>query len=414
MLFRLLKRSFLNQKKAMAVMVVSVAVGTAVAASLLTVASEISGKVAVELRSFGANIRVEPRVEGMAGLSGQARYLREDDLKKIKTVFWRHNILGFAPYLEVEATLETVSGARRRVRAVGTWYEKQLPLPGEEKRFRVGVVSVTPWWDVEGDWPSGEEVLLGAALAERLHLSIGDRVRLDGRELRVSGIVNTGGAEDGRVFAELADLQRWRGLGGKIGSVLVSALTTPMDDFAYKDPQTMSRTEYEKWYCTAYVTSVAKQVEEVMAGSRARPIWQVAETEGRVLEKLKAAVYLLSLVSLLASALGVATTMVTSLLRRTEEIGLMKAMGADSVKIVVMFLAEASVIGLVGGLVGLLASIGISKEIGLRVFGTVLEQRVMLFPLSVGISLLIALLGSLLPISRALKIRPAVVLKGAE
>ncbi|MBI5140655.1 MAG: ABC transporter permease [Nitrospirae bacterium] len=398
----------------MAIMVIAVAFGTALAASLLTVSFEISNRVAVELRAFGANISVEPKVEGMAGLAGQTRWLNESDLKKIKTVFWRHNILGFSPVLEAENEVEA-AGRRERVTIAGTWHEKKLQLPGEERKFSAGAVSVSPWWDVQGAWPPDDSsVAVGSALAARLGVSTGNAITVSGRRFTVSGILTTGGREDEQVVMELSALQSLAGLQGKISRVLVSALSTPMDDFAYKNPDKMSRAEYEKWYCTAYVTSIAKQVEEVMTGSRARPVWQVAETEGKVLDRLRTAIYLLCAVALAASSIGVATTMITSLLRRVEEIGLMKAMGADSFGIARLFLSEAVIIGLAGGLVGLLASVWISGEIGLRVFGTKLAQRTMLFPLSVTIALVISVTGSLFPIARALRIKPAVVLKGAE
>ncbi len=418
MLLRLLRRSFGNQRKAMAVMVVSVAFGTALAASLLTVSFEISDKVARELRAFGANITVEPRREGLAELSGAGRYLKERDLPKIKTIFWRHNIVGFAPFLEARVDLsmdrETVDG----IPATGTWYQKDIPQPGEQKPFRAGVVSVAPWWELDGAWPvpgrSPVEIALGRDLAGERNLVVGDAVVVNGRAARVTAVVTTGGPEDERVLMDIDDLQSLTARDGKISRVLVSALTTPMDAFAYKDPETMSRAEYEKWYCTGYVTSIAQQIQEVMTGSRARPVWKIAETEGVVLNRLKAAVYLLSAISLLASALGVGTTMITSLLRRTDEIGLMKAIGADSVRIVILFLSEAVVIGLAGGTLGLIASAYISKWIGIVVFQTVLAQRDALIPLALGISLIIAVLGSLFPIVRALRIQPAMVLKGAE
>jgi putative ABC transport system permease protein len=82
MLFRLLKKSFLNQKKSMVMMFVSVAVGTALAASLITISLDISAKVSKELRSFGANIIVEPKIEGLADISGQKRYLQQQDIDR--------------------------------------------------------------------------------------------------------------------------------------------------------------------------------------------------------------------------------------------------------------------------------------------------------------------------------------------
>jgi len=187
-----------------------------------------------------------------------------------------------------------------------------------------------------------------------------------------------------------------------------------MDEFAYKDPEAMSRKEYEKWYCTGYVTSIAKQLEEVFAGGRARPVWQVAQTEGRVLDRLTFLIYLLTAAALLASSLGMSTTMAASLLRRLEEIGLMKSLGADSLRVSLIFLAEASIIGIAGGLIGYLVSLIAARYIGLEVFGTALSGRKVLLPVAIGSALLIAALGSLLPIRRALRVRPAVVLKEAN
>lgn len=395
-------------------MIVSIAVGTAMAASLITVSLEINGKVSKELRAFGANILVEPKAEGLAGISGQQRYLRDEDVVKTKTIFWRHNIIGVAPFLEVKGTLGT-GGRSREVRVVGAWYEKELPLPGEKTVFPAGIKTVAPWWYVSGTWPDAQDkAAVGSTLAAELGVKVGDRILLDGREVAVSGLLETGGAEDDQVFMDLGALQRLTGQEGKVSKALVSALTTPMDAFAYKDPSTMSRAEYEKWYCTGYVTSIAKQVEEVFSGSRARPIWHIAETEGKVLDRLKMLIYLLCIIALAASAIGVSTTMIMSLLRRIEEVGLMKAIGADRGQIIRVFLAEGVVIGIVGGVIGYLLSLLVSRYIGMQVFDTGLEQRGILFPIALGNALVIAVMGTILPIRRALDIKPSVVLKGAE
>jgi putative ABC transport system permease protein len=383
----------------MALMALSVAMGTAIAASLITVSLDIQGKVSRELRSFGANITVEPRVEGLADLAGQHRYLNEDDIIKVKTIFWRHNILGVAPFLEQQdMTLRTPAGPRQ-VTAVGTWFKKTLPLPGEKGTFDAGVEVVSPWWDIEGSAPGAGEVLLGVTLANELRARQGDTVKLGGRTFRVSGTLSTGGREDGQVFMGLEELQGLVGKPGAVSRVLVSALTRPMDDFAYKDPKSMTKPEYEKWYCTAYVTSISKQLEEVFRGSRARPIWHVAQTEGRVLDRLTLLVYLLT---------------IASLLRRVDEIGLMKSLGADSLRVITIFLSEAFVIALIGGLAGYALSFVAAKFIGVQVFGAEITERSMLFPLSLGSALVISALGSLLPIRRALRVKPAVVLKEAR
>lgn len=395
-------------------MIVSIAVGTALAASLITISFEISGKVSKELRSFGANIVAEPKIEGLADISGQKRYLRSEDVVKVKTIFWRHNIIGVAPFLDADARF-SAGGKTADAGLVGAWYEKELPLPGENKTFSAGIKTVSPWWYLNGSWPADANgIVIGASLASQLGVQAGGLMAVDGKELTVTGILETGGAEDSQAFMDLEAMQKMRLLEGKVSRVFVSALTTPMDAFAYKDPATMSKVEYEKWYCTGYVTSIAKQVEEVFGGSKVKPIWQVAETEGKVLERLKILIYLLCAATLTASAIGVSTTMIMTLLRRIEEIGLMKALGAHRGKVIIIFLSEGIVIGLIGGIFGYLLSIGAAQFIGAKVFNTGLEQRAILFPIALANALVIAVAGTILPIRRALRIRPSIVLKGAE
>jgi len=413
MLLALLKQSFTRQKKAMALMILSVAMGTAVSASLITISLDIKSKVTLELRSFGANITLEPRVEGLADLAGQRRYLRQQDLQRAKSIFWRHNIIGLAPYLESTLTL-THKGIEQEVKGFGTWLKLDIQLPGSEDTFEAGVLTVSPWWEVSGDLPGPDTVVLGHSLATGAGIAMGDIVLIDGREYTVSGTLMTGGPEDRMVFMDLSAMQTLKGLPGALSRVHVSALTTPMDEFAYKDPRKMSTQEYEKWYCTGYVTSISKQLEEVFKGSRAKPVWHVAETEGQVLGRLSVLVYLLTAASLIAAALGMSTTMAASLLRRLDEIGLMKALGAGFAGITHIFMAEAFIIGLAGGLTGYLISLGVSGYVGNMVFGVSLSQRELLFPISLLSAFGIAALGAMLPIRRALMVKPAIALKEAR
>ncbi len=414
MLFKLIQKSFINQKKAMALMIVAVAVGTAIASSLISISLEIEGRVSKELRSFGANILVEPKIEGLADISGQKRYLRQEDIIKVKTIFWRHNILGAAPFLD-EAAFLKFNNWSEKVTVSGTWYEKRLAVPGEEQEFSAGIKNVFPWWLIRGNWSEGPgNVIVGKVIAGRMGIESGAVIMLNDRPFHVSGILETGGDEDDRILMDLETLQELKGTDSHVSRVLISALTRPMDEFAYRDPDTMSRTEYEKWYCTGYVTSISKQLEEVFVGSNAKPVWRVVGTEGRVLERLTLLIYILTIVVLIAAALGVSTTMIMSLLRRVEEIGLMKAIGADSRKILTVFLSEGIIIGLLGGMLGYLLSIAVSGYIGAIVFSAVFEQRAILFLLAIGSAVLISVLGMIIPLRKALKIQPGVVLKGAE
>jgi putative ABC transport system permease protein len=185
-----------------------------------------------------------------------------------------------------------------------------------------------------------------------------------------------------------------------------------MDDFGKKDPSSMSKDEYEKWYCTAYVTSVAKNVEEVMAGSRAKPIWQIASAEGSLLKKLNSLMLLLTVLALVASATAVSTSLMASMAERSPEIALMKAVGADRWQISAIFVGETLLISIAGGITGYLLGDYLAGIISRTVFNSAITSPFWLFPTAIISALVVALAGSLAPLRRALLIEPVKVLKG--
>ncbi len=409
MLFRILKNSFLKRPKAIFLVFLSIAMGAAVATAFLGIAGEISHKMALELRSYGANILLEPSaVEG-------GGFLREEDLPKIKTVFWKYNITGFTPYLFGVAEF-SAHGKKERGVVSGTWFAKQLEVPGEDPSVQ-GIKGIAPWWDVQGGWPAGpDEVIVGATLAKRLGIAAGKEldatVRGRTQRFHVVGVVTTGGYEEEQLFAPLVTVQSLLQRQGKISRVQVSALTVPMDDFGKKDPATMSKDEYEKWYCTAYVTSVAKNVEEVMAGSRAKPVWQIASAEGSLLRKLNSVMLLLTVLALVASATAVSTSLMASMAERSPEIALMKAVGADRFQISSIFMGETLITSVAGGVIGYLLGDQLAEIISRTVFDSTIASPLWLFPTAIISALIVAIAGSVVPLRRALLIEPVRVLKG--
>jgi len=408
LLFRILKNSFLKRPKAVLLIFLSVTMGAAVATAFLGIAGEVSHKMALELRSYGANILLEPSV-------AEGGFLREEDLPKIKTVFWKYNITGFTPYL---FGIAEFSAGDKRERGIvsGTWFAKQLDVPGEGVSTQ-GIKGIAPWWDVKGRWPEdADEAIVGAALARRLNVAPGGEitsvVRGRSQVFKVVGVVTTGSYEEEQLFAPLVTVQSLLQQQGNVSRVLVSALTVPMDAFGKKDPATMSKDEYEKWYCTAYVTSVAKNVEEVMAGSRAKPIWQIASAEGALLKKLNSVMLLLTVLALGASATAVSTSLMASMAERSPEIALMKAVGADRFQISAIFVGETLIISLAGGVVGYVLGDQLAEIISRTVFNSTIASPLWLFPTALISAFVVAIAGSVAPLRRALLVEPVRVLKG--
>lgn len=447
MLLRILWRSFERRKGRLLLSVLAVALGAALATALLAISLDITDKMAKELRTFGANIVAAPKERGLsveiAGMhysAGETAYLDETDLPKLKTIFWRNNIVGFAPFLSGVVDVAPLSGGQQKVVLVGTWFEKevaipsgtrQISLPGgatreltpESKSFTTGLKAIAPWWNIDGAPIHGtnaeRSVVVGSALARQWDMRAGDTLRLFARDrdwqLTVVGIASTGGFEENQLFVDLATAQRIFDLPGKVEKVQISALTKPDDALALRakrDPQSLPPEDFVVWYCSPYIDAITYQVEEVLAGSTARPIRQVAEAEGAFLGKISLTLALVTAVALAVSALGVMATTTATVMERRAEVGLMKALGGEDLQIALQFLLEATFSGLLGGLVGYAVGLALAVLIGQQVFREDIAFNSAVPVISLGLAVGVAWLGSLAPIRQAVRVNPIVTLRG--
>lgn len=320
-------------------------------------------------------------------------------------------------------TLNKVRAAPAR--SSSAYFDQLMPLPDEED-YRTGIRTINPFWQVAGAWPddaAADTVLVGEELAARARVAAGDKIRLrtaedpDGpaRVLTVAGVLKSGESEDAAVVAPLRLVQDMTGLAGRVQSVDVSALTIPENDLARRarrDTGELTAEEYDVWYCTAYVSSIAHQIEEAVVNASARPIWQVAAGEGAVISRIQILLLVVSLAAVTAAAMGVSSLMNTTILERAREIGLMKALGAATWEIHALFLGEAAVVGLIGGALGLLAGFGVAQAVGWSVFGTAVELQPIIIPIVLAFSVVTALAGSLLPSRMITALQPVEVLYG--
>jgi putative ABC transport system permease protein len=231
----------------------------------------------------------------------------------------------------------------------------------------------------------------------------------------VAGIFDAGGDEDYQIYTSVDTAQALDGLEGCIDSIEVSALTTPDNELAQKaakDPASLTVDQYETWYCTAYASSICYQIEEVITDCVASAVRQVADSEGEILKKTQFLMILITILSMIGSALGICNLVTASVMERSSEIGLMKAMGAQNGAITGLVLTEIFITAIVGGLVGFGAGVGFAQIIGQSVFSAYINMRPIVIPLVAVLVFLVTLMGSMPAIRMLLKLQPAEVLHG--
>jgi putative ABC transport system permease protein len=313
--------------------------------------------------------------------------------------------------LPVNVTLQR-GGQTENLTLLGTYFAKQISFGKEE--FNTGVRSTHPWWKVSGAWPDDDsrDVLVGERLAARLSVKPRDQVTLSGRQLRVSGILSTGSSEDDQIVAPIALAQEILGKPGAVRRVYVSALTKPEDAFARRDPRSMSGPVYDRWYCSPYPQSIAFQLQEAIPHSHAEQIRQVAQNEGAVLTRIEGLIFLITLAALFASALAVSAAMATAIFERRAEVGLMKALGAGRLAVASVFFAEATLLALIGGLVGFAAGGLLAREIGRSIFDSQIAIPPVLLPVILAIAVIVTFAGSATAIRKAVGLDPVFALRG--
>ena len=328
MFFRILGKSILKRKSRIAIAVIAVVIGAATTTALLSVSLDVNEKVSYEFRKYGANLVVVPKSDtievGFPGVNigsvTEQQYIYEGDLWKIKTIYWRNNVLGFAPFLYQVVTVgEGIN--EQQVILTGTYFNKDVKIlepysPYDNPVFQTGIQKISPWWDVKGEWITDQNdttsSMIGSEVAEKLDLNIGDTFMIRYKEnygdtinetsynLTVIGIIETEGNEDNQIFVNLPVAQMLTGRIEKVHTVQVSALCTacPVDTFA-------------------------AEIEEKMPYVEGKTVKQLVSVEMDVLNKIQNMMFLITIVALIASALGVMTTMITSVIERQKDIGLM-------------------------------------------------------------------------------------------
>jgi putative ABC transport system permease protein len=364
MFWRILWHLFGASRGRLVLALVTLTSGAALCSALLNVNLDAERKLTREFRTLGANVIVAPR-----SLGGDSALADADVMDRIAALH-SAQIVAAAPYLYVAAH----SGSQPVILA-GTWFDQ--------------VERTNSWWKVNGTWISSRDdhahCLVGQAAARQFGLSPGSRIELRAAghdiSLTVAGIVTSGGAEDSQIFANLDIVQSLTGLGGRVSLVQLSASGTPSE-----------------------IEAMTDRLAGALPG-------QLTAAEGSIWERIHGLMFWTITLILVLTTLGVLASMAALAMERSRDVGLMKAIGGSIPRIMRLFLAEAGTLGFTGGTLGFGVGILLARWIGARVFGVALSARPVVFPLTVVLSIVVALAGAL-PLRLLGRVRPAEILRG--
>ena len=355
----------------LALALVTLASGAAITSALLNIDLDAERKLTREFRTLGANVVVAPASEGSDAALADAAAM--DRIAALQSPL----LSGAAPYLYVAA-----STGPQPVILAGTWFDQ--------------IAKMNSWWKVDGDWITAREdrsqCLVGKTAARQLGLAPGSLVELRAGErnlsLRVAGIVTAGSAEDNQILTSVAVAQELSGLPGRLSLIQLSVAGAPIEIEAF-----MSR------------------LAGVLPGLDVRPVRQLAQAEGSLLARIRGLIFWTMLLILTLTTLGVLASMAALAMERSRDVGLMKALGGSVRRIMRLFRTEAAALGLLGGTIGFLAGAFLARWVGGRVFGVPSSPRWEVFPLTVALSLGVALAGAF-PLRLLGRVRPAEILRG--
>lgn len=400
----------LKRRKGKALFLIAgIALGIGTAIALVTLSASIKEEIGAQLDRFGANIVVVPQSNSLSldyggvsvsSVSFDVQQLKDEDAKSVLDIPYRNRLSIISPKL-----LGAVRIADKEVLLAGVDFKSELLL----KR----------WWHITGDEPAGDnDLLVGYEAAKGLSLIestggmqnmksmshaemdsmsssqeaekfkiIQDRLQIAGRDHRVAGVLAPTGAPDDRmIFAPLAQVQAILKKPGELSVIEVSALC--------KD-------------CP--VGDIVAQIAERLPNAKVSAIQQSVRARTETVERLTRFASVVAGIVLVIAALMIFTTMTGSIIERTKEIGVLRAIGFRKTHIIKGLMIEVGMISVIGGLAGWAAGM-LASLVALPYFAEThiaLDMRPELILGAILAGLVVGTLSSLYPIIRASRLDPS-------
>ncbi len=376
--------------------ILGIVIGIMLVVIILALGGGIQSAVSKTLQMFGSDlIMILPGKESnpLVGFLGAQKF-KERDLMDLE------NIPGVRFVLPME--IATIN----------------LEYKGEKKS---SMVHASPWRGLKetyeesqglnlekGRWPTDErasEVVLGYKAVNNLFknkIQLGDEIIIKSKRMKVVGIVSEVGEQmsDNIIFISLDIFRDMTGSRGTAGSAFVKAAPD------------------------ANINLVAKQIKFQLSKQEVVRDFSVLTPEksdrliGNVLSIIELVLLVVALISLIVGAVGIMNTMYTSVLERTKQIGVMKAIGASSDAILSLFLIESGMIGLVGGMLGIIFGIFsaylislAAAGLGIRGLFSFASLDFLGFLVVLFLTFIIGIIAGALPARQASKMEPADALR---
>ena len=374
MFWRILRRQVFANRGRLLVVLLALSAGAAITAALLNLQVDARRRLTTEFRDFGPNIIISPTDSETAGAT-----MDESLFNRLPFTFEGFRTSRLAFLYSIGKAVSVQSGEMTPAVIAGN--------------RGAGLTDL-----LKGNWgpmaPPSRVIpncLLGAHVAQRLHVAAGDRVRLaivETEECNAWMTVATGGPEDDQVFINLDEAQRLAKLRGRISAIEIGYNGSARDLNRYMS-----------------------QVEQLFPEEHVHVVRQFSEAQGKIYSKISGLLTATVVLVLILTALCVLAAMTNVAMERRNDVGLMKAIGGATRRVARLFLTEAALLGLAGGLFGAALGILLSMELGKAVFGVAARPRLIVYPIAVGLTVLVAIVSAY-PLRRLASVRPANVFRG--
>jgi putative ABC transport system permease protein len=381
MFWRIVRRLLGANRTRLFAILLALGAGAAVTAALLNLQIDAKRRITTEFRAFGPNVLVLPKNTSLS----ESGTLSETIAHSVPANLPSGRLVVTSHLYFVATVSAPESGKSLAAVVAGT-----SPLVFN----KVSLLPAPPRTDTPTTLPPsmGRECVVGAKVARQLNaqqaaqltLTIGDR-----RETcQIASFLELGGPEDDRVEIDLRAAQRLANLSGRISSLELIVPGKPGE-------------------IQTYITELQRELPE----ADVRPIRQFTDAQAKIYGRISGVLNFTIGTVLVLTALCVMAAMTNVAMERRNDVGLMKAIGGATRRVLRLFLAEAALLGFAGGLIGAAAGIFLSIWLGKQVFGVAARPRLIVYPVAVALTMMVAILSAY-PLRRLASIRPASIFRG--